>query len=120
MAEQQYAFVKDGVVTNTAIFDDPDEATLDFFKEEHEVDDIVVCTYAVSTGFTVEGGEFIPPKPFPSWTKDLVNKKWVAPVEYPSDGNNYVWDEATLSWVSAIDEADLRPHDPDIPAPSNP
>jgi hypothetical protein len=90
MAEQQYAFVKDGVVTNTAIFDDPDEATLDFFKEEHEVDDIVVCT--------------------PN----------VIPVEYPSDGNNYVWDEATLSWVSAVDEADIRPHDPDVPAPSNP
>lgn len=44
---------------------------------------------------------FIPPKPFPSWLLNTKTCRWEAPVPYPTDGNNYVWDEATLSWVLA-------------------
>lgn len=42
---------------------------------------------------------FIPPKPFPSWLLDTQTCLWEAPVPYPSDGKQYYWDEATLSWV---------------------
>lgn len=44
---------------------------------------------------------FIPPQPYPSWTLDYVSCDWVAPVPYPSEGGPYLWDEPTLSWVSA-------------------
>ena len=37
-------------------------------------------------------------KPFPSWTYDGVN--WIAPVEYPSDGNEYWWNEEIVNWES--------------------
>ena len=44
---------------------------------------------------------FIPPKPpFPSWYLDTTICNWVAPVPYPNDGNDYLWDEQTLSWVT--------------------
>ena len=41
---------------------------------------------------------FIAPKPYPSW---LLNGShdWSAPVAYPSDDNNYIWDEASLNWI---------------------
>ncbi len=42
---------------------------------------------------------FIPPKPFPSWTLDSNTCLWVAPVEMPSDGKNYTWDEENQTWV---------------------
>lgn len=42
---------------------------------------------------------FIAPKPFSSWLLDTNTCLWNAPVPYPSDGKNYYWDEATLSWV---------------------
>jgi len=42
---------------------------------------------------------FIPPKPFDSWVLDEETAQWEAPVEYPTDGNNYSWDEETTSWV---------------------
>jgi hypothetical protein len=44
---------------------------------------------------------FIPPKPFPSWLLDSNTCQWQAPVPYPNDGKQYIWDEATQSWVVA-------------------
>lgn len=42
---------------------------------------------------------FIPPKPFGSWTLNEETCLWDAPVAYPTDGELYVWDEGTTSWV---------------------
>lgn len=42
---------------------------------------------------------FIPPKPFDSWLLDEQTCFWVAPIDKPSDGNMYDWDETTKSWV---------------------
>ena len=41
---------------------------------------------------------FISPKPFPSWTLNETTYQWEAPVTYPDDGNNYIWNEGTTSW----------------------
>jgi len=42
-----------------------------------------------------------PPKPFAShvWLQAEGLGHWVAPVDYPQDGANYQWEEATTSWV---------------------
>jgi hypothetical protein len=42
---------------------------------------------------------FIPPKPYGSWLLNEETCQWEAPVPHPTDGNMYVWDEPTLSWV---------------------
>jgi hypothetical protein len=42
---------------------------------------------------------FIPPKIYPSWLLNTTTCQWQAPVPYPTDGDVYVWDEATLSWI---------------------
>lgn len=42
---------------------------------------------------------FIPPKPFPSWTLDSNTCLWKAPVEMPSDGKDYTWDEENQTWI---------------------
>lgn len=42
---------------------------------------------------------FIPPQPYPSWLLNTQTCLWQAPVPYPTDGLDYYWDEATLSWV---------------------
>ena len=57
-------------------------------------------------GFTFDpekgsDGAFIPPKPYPSWVLVEETCLWEAPVAYPEDGNEYVWDEASTSWVAA-------------------
>ena len=40
---------------------------------------------------------FIKPQPFPSFTLDE-NNDWVAPVAYPADGKDYIWNEDSLGW----------------------
>ena len=42
---------------------------------------------------------FIPPKPFPSWVLNKETCQWDAPVDMPTDGQRYNWDEATTNWV---------------------
>jgi hypothetical protein len=52
-------------------------------------------------GFTYdyERDAFIPPKPYASWTLNEETCLWDCPVDYPIDGNSYVWDEDVLNWV---------------------
>ena len=47
---------------------------------------------------------FIPPQPYPSWTLDPVTTNWVAPVPYPTDGKNYIWNETTQAWDLVDDQ----------------
>jgi len=41
------------------------------------------------------------PQPYPSWSW-VEGEGWQPPTPMPEEGGPYVWDEATLSWVSAI------------------
>ena len=49
--------------------------------------------------YDVDRDAFIPPKPFPSWMLNEFSCLWEAPIPYPNDGERYVWNEETLSWV---------------------
>lgn len=42
---------------------------------------------------------FIPPKPFASWILNEEIFQWNAPIEYPTDGKSYKWNEPTTSWI---------------------
>jgi hypothetical protein len=54
-------------------------------------------------GFTYDSTNdvFYGPQPYPSWVLNTSTWLWEAPVAAPTDGGNYIWDEATQSWVSA-------------------
>ena len=55
-------------------------------------------------GHTWDGTGFAAPERYPSWTLDE-NYVWQPPTPHPDDGNRYVWDEATTSWVQVDDPA---------------
>ena len=63
---------------------------------------------AAGIGFTYDEARdaFIPPTPHPSWVLDEATCLWVAPIDYPADGGQYVWDEETTDWVEVQDEAE--------------
>ena len=44
---------------------------------------------------------FLLPKSFPSWVLDTATMSWKAPVDYPTDGEYYVWNEAGRNWINA-------------------
>jgi hypothetical protein len=41
---------------------------------------------------------FIGPNPYPSWTLNTESCRWEAPVQYPTDGFTYSWNESNLTW----------------------
>jgi len=47
---------------------------------------------------------FIPVKPFNSWLLDESTAQWKAPVDMPTDGKRYLWNEESKSW-DAINES---------------
>ena len=47
---------------------------------------------------------FIPPQPYPSWLLNITTGLWEAPVPYPTDGKQYVWDEDAQSWVKVPEQ----------------
>lgn len=47
---------------------------------------------------------FIAPKPFNSWLLDEDTCQWKAPIEHPTDGLMYEWDEELTDWKPIIKE----------------
>lgn len=41
---------------------------------------------------------FIPPSPYPSWILNEETCLWDAPVPYPTDGADYLWNENDQTW----------------------
>ncbi len=41
---------------------------------------------------------FIPPQPYDSWILNEDSCLWEAPIEYPTDGEKYNWNEETQTW----------------------
>jgi hypothetical protein len=99
MAEQDYAFIKDGVVVNIAIFDDPTQELLDHFVSEFSLDLLLPSDEDVNIGWTYDGSKFTPAQPFPSWTLDEETNSWVSPVPHPNDTGIWWWNEESGSWI---------------------
>lgn len=115
MSIKNYAFIKNSIVVNLVVFDNPSNETLNLFKEEYSIDDIILVNDIVLIGATYNGNYFINPspgegyvfnedikkwilpKPFGSWLLDGEN--WISPIPYPNDEQNYIWDEQSLSWI---------------------
>lgn len=48
---------------------------------------------------------FIEPQPFPSWILDEETCLWNAPIERPTEGGPYIWDEESKTWKVLTEEA---------------
>jgi hypothetical protein len=122
-----YARVLDGrvvkvhVLANAVIIDDEGVEHEDwgqvFLADLHgyQPEELVQCSYNGTfrahypgVGFTYdeERDAFIPPKPFESWVLDEGTCLWDAPVPYPTDGNQYVWDEELQEWTALENETE--------------
>lgn len=54
---------------------------------------------AIGYLYNADAGRFYPAQPYPSWTLNNTTYRWESPIPYPTDGQPYVWDETTQSWV---------------------
>jgi hypothetical protein len=56
----------------------------------------------VGYSYDSERDAFIPLKFYNSWVLNETTYQWEAPVPYPNDDKEYLWDEATTLWVEAV------------------
>lgn len=67
--------------------------------------------------YDAERDIFISPKPFESWVFNSESAIWEAPVPYPADKRDYIWDELSLSWQLIPDSrpgVDISGSTPDV------
>ena len=108
-----FAKVEGGIVTevlvieqdviDTGLFGDPAlfvQTSYNTYGGQHPEGRPLRKNYA-GVGYTYDADRdaFIAPQPFASWTLNEDTCLWDAPSPYPTDGNPYRWDEATLAWV---------------------
>lgn len=99
------------VVANEVLLDEnnveQEQLGIDFLHSLYGSDTVWVQTsfnanirkqYA-GIGFKYDSSKdkFISIKPYDSWLLDS-NDDWVAPVDKPTDGQDYTWNEETQSW----------------------
>jgi hypothetical protein len=108
MTIKEYAYIKNENVVNIALFDNPDETLLLSFKDEFELDEIILVEskpgYA-EVGGTYDQEIFFAISPYNSWVKDYEKKAWKSPVPYPDPTYEtpYWWDEENIQWAEIID-----------------
>jgi hypothetical protein len=108
---------ENNVVTSVVVVDNKDTSDAAGVEKEHigaaHLEKILGGTWKQTSyngnqrknyagiGYTFDSQRdaFIPPKPFNSWVLVEETCQWKAPVEMPTDGQMYSWDEATTSWI---------------------
>ena len=125
-----YAFIKDNIVTEVITGKDETETAPDGFADweeyyltkrpgqdsckrtsyntfgnEHRLGGTAFRGNFAGIGYTYDetNDVFYAPKPRNSWVLDETKWIWKAPVDYPSDGKDYTWNEETTSW-DLVDE----------------
>lgn len=112
-----YAKVVDGIVTkvivaeadffNTFVDDSPGEwiqTSYNTFGGEHRLGGTPLRKNYAGIGYTYDKDKdaFIPPQPYPSWTLNETTCLWEAPVAYPDDGKQYIWNESITNWTEVV------------------
>ena len=54
----------------------------------------------VDWNYLASADAFYAPQPFPSWTLNTETYLWECPVEQPTEGGPYSWNEETQTWDS--------------------
>lgn len=111
---EKYARVEDGlvvaihVVADEVVADGGESAGYELLNQLHGGDWVRFSRTGefrynkAGIGFTYdeELDAFIPPKPFESWVLNEDTCLWDAPIPYPTDGQDYIWDEQAGDWIA--------------------
>lgn len=66
----------------------------------HKLGGIPLRKNYAGIGFTYDETRdaFIPPNTYRGWILDEDTCIWRSPIEYPNDGNHYLWNNETMNW----------------------
>lgn len=107
-----FAKIEDGVVTQVIVVDDKYEDNIQEFLESIGLDGTWIQTSysgsfrkkfaGIGDTYDADNDVFKPEKIFDSWVWDDTAWDWIPPVEYPTDGKVYVWNEDSIEWLEIV------------------
>ncbi len=106
--EKNYAIIKDQVVIDMIICNDPTDIFLNEIKTLYNSDYVLQANEDSVIGDTYDGFKFWKIQPYPSWTKNEKTNQWDSPVSFPLDGKKYTWNEEHQNWIRYVPP---KPHD---------
>ena len=68
------------------------------YAGEHKLGGTPLHKNYAGIGYHFDGTGFYAPQPYSSWIFDTETYLWNSPVEYPNDGDLYVWNEEIVNW----------------------
>ena len=100
--------VADQEFINTGLVGDPAswlQTSYNTFGGIHKLGGTPLRKNYAGFGYTYDADRdaFIPPCQYTTWILNEDTCQWIPPVEYPTDGNSYVWDDATVSWIVYVE-----------------
>lgn len=113
------------VISNNAVENVVEAESLDVVRLLLPVSEILPETEETGVAYIGQRffrdlGKFEPIRPYPSWTFDEKEFKWIAPKQ-PKSADEVVWDEAAGEWIT-LDELLARSPKPEdlglIPSPT--
>ena len=94
----KYAAIKDNLVVDVLVFDDPSQKELADISLTLGVDLLLPLTNNAGIGSKYIDGVLRPIQPYLSWVWNDSSKEWDAPTAKPLDDKKYWWNESTLTW----------------------
>ena len=105
-----FAKIENGIVTQVIVAEQDFIDTLEgqwiqtsynTFGNQHKLGGTPLRGNFAGIGFTYDqqNDVFYTPQPYSSWALNQTTWLWEAPTPMPKDGKQYLWDEATTSWV---------------------
>jgi len=107
-----FAEVKNGIVTQVIVaeqyfidtLENPNEwvqTSYNTYGGKHTLGGTPLRKNYAGIGFKYdkELDAFIPPQPYPSWKLDTDTCLWNAPIPYPQDDKQYIWNESEQEWT---------------------
>ena len=112
-----FAKIENGIVTNVIVVNNETLENLEFPESESVGQEFIASlgfdgvwkqtsyngnfrvNYAgIGHSYDEDNDVFIAPKPYESWILNEETYQWDPPLEYPNDGNSYLWNENALEW----------------------
>ncbi len=104
-----FAKIENGIVTNVVVVDNQHEENGQEYLNSLGLEGTWIQTSynanfrnkfaGIGDTYNSELDRFEPSSPFASWIWNEELYSYKAPVDAPNDGENYIWDESSLSWI---------------------
>ena len=93
-----FAKITNGIVTDVIV---ADQSFINGLPDSTDWVENTSSVAGIGYNYDASTTTFYPPQPYNSWILNTETYTWDAPIAYPTDDKNYIWDEDNQNWVES-------------------